>query len=597
MTRLPLLFVLLVPSLATAQDKVLKVATPMSPPTWALLERQVIDASSEACAEFYRKYFDDRGWLLCVERWGGDDGPDDAIENCNDWPILHALGGSDKVRDLYLKAWEGHLRQFTLAKTTEVPFAKDGMYYKEFPVMFDWLHHAEGLTVFQMQGLSHPRDPRFLTRARRFAGFYLNEDPGAPNYDPKHKIIRSMFNGSRGPLLRKATALDWAGDPIEVKDRFGLRHGERSYEEMLAHFKDYNDIVGDHPQNLMATSLALTAYMSTGEEKYRDWILDYVGAWRQRILANDGIIPTNVGLDGQIGSAAGGKWYGGVYGWGFSVTVPQTGALAHRNNHFLGLNGFGNAYLLTGDDRWLDPWRKMIDKVNANGKMVNGVMTYPHMYGDNGWYDFTREKYRHGSEEIWYWSMKDEDLKRLPRQGWVAYLQGEDADFPERALRQDLETIRKKVEGMRADTTTPDTRLADDPMRLNPATVENLVRLAMGGIHQGNRTLTLHTRVRYFDPDRRRPGLPADVAALVEKMTADETVLTVVNVSPLHPRRVIVQAGGYGEHLFTTATAGGKTLDLNSRYFEVELEPGTGTRITLGTKRYCQSPTLAWPWR
>jgi hypothetical protein len=597
MTRLPLLFVLLVPALATAQDKVLKVATPMSPPTWALLERQVIDASSEACAEFYRKYFDDRGWLLCVERWGGDDGPDDAIENCNDWPILHALGGSDKVRDLYLKAWEGHLRQFTLAKTTEVPFAKDGMYYKEFPVMFDWLHHAEGLTVFQMQGLSHPRDPRFLTRARRFAGFYLNEDPGAPNYDPKHKIIRSMFNGSRGPLLRKATALDWAGDPIEVKDRFGLRHGERSYEEMLAHFKDYNDIVGDHPQNLMATSLALTAYMSTGEEKYRDWILDYVGAWRQRILANDGIIPTNVGLDGQIGSAAGGKWYGGVYGWGFSVTVPQTGALAHRNNHFLGLNGFGNAYLLTGDDRWLAPWRKMIDKVNANGKMANGVMTYPHMYGDNGWYDFTREKYRHGSEEIWYWSMKDEDLERLPRQGWVAYLQGEDADFPERALRQDLETIRKKVEGMRADTTTPDTRLADDPMRLNPATVENLVRLAMGGIHQGNRTLTLHTRVRYFDPDRRRPGLPADVAALVEKMTADETVLTVVNVSPLHPRRVIVQAGGYGEHLFTTATAGGKTLDLNSRYFEVELEPGTGTRITLGTKRYCQSPTLAWPWR
>ena len=23
--------------------------------------------------------FDERGYLLCVERWGGDDGPDDAI--------------------------------------------------------------------------------------------------------------------------------------------------------------------------------------------------------------------------------------------------------------------------------------------------------------------------------------------------------------------------------------------------------------------------------------------------------------------------------------------------------------------------------------
>src|SRR5207248_11251992 len=240
--------------------------------------------------------------------------------------------------------------------------------------------------------------------------------------DAEYKIIKSLFNGSRGPLLRKATALDWTGDPIEVRNRFRLGHGERSYDEMLAHFKDYTDIVGDHPQNLMATSLALTAYMGTGEAKYRDWILDYVGAWRQRILDNDGIIPTNVGLDGKIGSAAGGKWYGGVYGWGFSVVVPQTGQLAHRNNHFLGLTGFGNAYLLTGDDRWLDPWRKRIDKVNAQGRVSDGVMTYPHMYGDAGWYNFTPEKYRHGAEEIWYWSMRDSELARLPEQGWVAFL-------------------------------------------------------------------------------------------------------------------------------------------------------------------------------
>ena len=56
-----------------------------------------------------------------------------------------------------------------------------------------------------------------------------------------------MFNGSRGPLLRKATALDWAGDPIEVEGRFRAGHGERTYEEMLEHFRDYTDVVGDHP--------------------------------------------------------------------------------------------------------------------------------------------------------------------------------------------------------------------------------------------------------------------------------------------------------------------------------------------------------------
>jgi hypothetical protein len=568
----------------------------MSPPAWALLERQVLDASSDACREFYHRYFDDRGWLLCVERWGGDDGPDDAIENCNDWPILHALGGSDEVRRLYLKAWEGHLRQYTLARTTHVPFARDGMYYKEFPVMFDWLHNAEGLTVFQMQGLSDPHDARFLPRARRFAGFYLNEDPGAPNYDSNYKIIRSMFNGSRGPLLRKATALDWAGDPVEVKNRFRLGHGETGYDEMLAHFKDYNDIVGDHPQNLMATSLALTAYMGTGEAKYREWILDYVGAWRQRVLDNGGVIPTNVGLDGKIGSAAGGKWYGGVYGWGFTVVVPQTGQPAHRNNHHLGLTGFGNAYLLTGDDRWLEPWRRMIDTINAQGRMTEGVMTYPHMYGDKGWYYFTPEKYRHGALELWYWSMKDADLQRVSGDGWVAYLHGKNPGFPEQALRQDLETIRARAAGIRADTTTPDTRLADDALRFNPATVANLVQLAMGGLHHGNHTLVLHARLRYFDPYRRRPGLPADVAALVETMTGDETVVTLVNVNPIHPRQVIVQAGAYGEHEFTTAAAESASLSVNGPHLVVALAPGAGARIRLGMKRYAHPPSLAWPW-
>ena len=61
-----------------------------------------------------------------------------------------------------------------------------------------------------------PRDAKYVERTRRFAGFYMDEDPEAKNYDPKHKIIKSMMNGSRGPMLRKATALDWAGDPIDL---------------------------------------------------------------------------------------------------------------------------------------------------------------------------------------------------------------------------------------------------------------------------------------------------------------------------------------------------------------------------------------------
>jgi hypothetical protein len=78
----------------------ISIDTPMPPPGWAVLERELLDANARACRKFFEKYFDERGWLLCVERWGGDDGPDDAIENCNDWPILHALGAGDDVLTL-----------------------------------------------------------------------------------------------------------------------------------------------------------------------------------------------------------------------------------------------------------------------------------------------------------------------------------------------------------------------------------------------------------------------------------------------------------------------------------------------------------------
>ncbi|MBC7853053.1 MAG: hypothetical protein IAF94_06425, partial [Pirellulaceae bacterium] len=492
------------PSLA--EEPTISVDTPLSPPCWALLERELLRQNADACREFFEKYFDDCGWLLCVERWGGDDGPDDAIENLLDWPILHALGGSDEVLRMYKKAWEGHLRQYTLAKTVDVPFARDGMYYKEFPVMMDWLHNGEGLVVFNLQGLSDPRDAKFADRVKRYAGFYLNEDPGAPNYDAEHKIIRSMFNGSRGPLLRKATGLDWAGDPIEIENRFRPRHGETSYAQMLEHFKDYNDTVGDHPQNLKATTLALNAYLLTHDEKYRRWLLEYVDAWRERMLANGNIIPTNIGLDGKIGSAAGGNWWGGVYGWGFTVYDPGTKKMASRNQHEAGIQGFMNAYMLTGDDRYLDPWRKQIDAVNSNKKVTGGRTLYPRMFGEQGWYDFKAEKYSGGAMEIAYLSMQTNDFARVSDKPWQQYLAGTKPDFPEQALRGDLARVGRQVREIRGDTTTPDTRLADDPLALNPASVESLIELALGGLHPGRSGSSLFCRLRYFDPVQRRAG-------------------------------------------------------------------------------------------
>jgi hypothetical protein len=89
--------------------------------------------------------------------------------------------------------------------------------------------------------------------------------------------------------------------------------------------------------------------MLAGEEKYGPgcWNMSTPG-WTAR--ANNDIIPTNIGYDGKIGGEAGGKWYGGVYGWAFSPVVPQTGQRQDRNRIGFTLSAFMNAYVISGAD-------------------------------------------------------------------------------------------------------------------------------------------------------------------------------------------------------------------------------------------------------
>ena len=56
--------------------------------------------------------------------------------------------------------------------------------------------------------------------------------------------------------------------------------------------------------NLAAAGLVLNAWILTGDPRYRGWIEQYVGAWRERAVANDGIVPDNVGPDGVLAASS-----------------------------------------------------------------------------------------------------------------------------------------------------------------------------------------------------------------------------------------------------------------------------------------------------
>jgi hypothetical protein len=130
----------------------------------------------------------------------------------------------------------------------------------------------------------------------------------------------------------------------------------------------------------------------------------------------------------------------------------------------------------------------------------------------------------------------------------------------------------------------------------NPAATEALVRLMLGALVPGREGGLLNARLRYFDPVRRRAGVPEDVAALVSELGDRRTVVTLVNLSTTQARAVVVQAGAYGEHQFESVMVNGETRRLDARDFTVQLAPGAGAKLTLVTERYVNTPTVTFPW-
>ena len=207
-------------------------------------------------------------------------------------------------------------------------------------------------------------------------------------------------------------------------------------------------------------------------------------------------------------------------------------------------------------------WRRQNAAINSRAKEIDGKLQTPRMCGPKGWYSYAPGPYRLNGFEIWYMSMRSEDRALAGEHPWVEFLEGRNPAYPVTALRASLERVRARVALVQADQSTPETRLADNALEFNPASVAALLQLTQGALHiarppwsptsphQGG--APLHARLRYFDPARRRAGLPEDVAALVDTLEAERTVVTLVNLNPSRERVVTVQGGAYGEHAISS---------------------------------------------
>jgi hypothetical protein len=70
-----------------------------------------------------------------------------------------------------------------------------------------------------------------------------------------------------------------------------------------------------------------------------------------------------------------------------------------------------------------------------------------------------------------------------------------------------------------------------------------------------------------------------------------------VNLNPTESRKLIVQAGAFGEHSFTSIAEGKSHIEVNSPYFVVELPPAGSIHLIAGMKRFQNKPSYAFPWQ
>ncbi len=631
-----------------------------SPPRWARLERDLIDQMNGTDELILDRYLDD-GYF----RWPpnddyvGADGFDDTFESFWNWPLFYVLGGDRAFLEASHRQFDLILDQFSEVDTPHGhPMAVD-----EYEQCRDWFHHGEGNLMFYNLCLADPDDDRLQARAERFAGFYLPDSPTG-NYDGDRKVVRGPMNGSMGPEYCDFSAFphhpygadyNWPRRGLPFQDIDGIDSIEditnSANEEKLLEVLNERCSRGDVPMNLAITALMTNAYLMHGADRYREWVREYTDAWLERTHENDGIVPDNIGLSGEIGAYTGGKWYGGFYGWTWSgwhvIGAPL--AIAAENRALLDGGDVAATDLIRSTvDTMLE---QAIDQPVTPGDETTPMV--PHRYGDpgsyrvhdvpysssailqddtggllykDGWFQFQPLSNPNYLLHLWYTSMQDSDAERIERvrdrrkrdweqlepsrfgksvggghaQAWFAYLQGDFPTYPERMLELDHYHVQFRLDAIEREEPRETYDTAHYLQYRNPIAEEALVQLTMGGPRPVYNGGLLRTRVRHFDRERKRPGLPTDVAALVERVDEERTVVTMVNVGSEY-RRSILQAGAYGEHAFGTVRYGrdlhvdGGVQDVDDNHLGVSLPPRSRVTIAAETDRFVHDPSYGFP--
>jgi hypothetical protein len=273
--------------------------------------------------------------------------------------------------------------------------------------------------------------------------------------------------------------------------------------------------------------------------------------------------------------------------------------------------------LVSGDAKYLELPRSVLELVRSQARVEKGHVVVPHRHGEEGWYDYRQINPAH-LVYLWHISQDDRDYRLMEaltevsgfdnlryekHKGdwehagpWLGFIEGRNPDYPVEILKATYAESLRRLDRFRNDRTTPEEQDVHHWQRFNPVVLEGLVQTMLGAPNHIYHGGLLQCRVFYFDPERKRPGLPLGMAALVDKVAPDEVSLHLVNLDPSRPRSVIVQAGAFGEHQFTSVRHKNQTIPIGHKFFQVRLRPAAGARMDVGMKRFAHRPSYRFPW-
>ncbi len=555
--RLALAAAVVFAGVARAEDK----ADRTELPAWAtgqIEEYRAINAFAEAALD---KFFDPATGRPCCSFHHGN--ADDVVEGLSTWDRFALLAGGQKVRAGMPRVW-----QYIYDSLVESGDFKDGFYSKG----YDAEHTGELYEMLFACMELDPADAKLAEANRKVADVIIDRC-----YNKETRLLHHPVLSTTGGHERK-------GNPY--------------VDELL---------------NGLYILNAFRAYMTTGQEKYRAWALEYGGKWNELAAANGGLLPFVA--DSRTGKALAAWWgdspfsyakYGIIvagrylHGWPVAMAIMDGG----NAKHLSGLAGTVEAMFRngkaglpfarvdeTGWSRDKAPWfvPKLLDRQYAltfDPAVRQRIADY---YAAAAKAAAAGDKSAGSEEQFLRWPM------------WL-YAGKFDETWATEQFAKGTSIYKTRLANLAKLTTMPDSGDAITEQVLCRPLELSMVDGSYYGDYDNQRAgAPSLAPVRYWRADG-KCGLPDGVAALVRNVAPEGVEVWLCNTND-KPAELVITGGFYGQHRIDAVAAANPTetppalvpevKGLNSRTIRFAMPPRREVRLKLALTRWAYRPTLA----